>query len=72
MYPYAMVRESTPGKWSIWATHPHRLGGIAELFATEASTDARASELKRVGYIVETFLSRPEHPRRAMLGGWQP
>jgi len=55
-----MVKEGTPGKWSLWATHPKRLGGIAELFATEASADARASELRRAGYLTETFLSQPE------------
>ena len=32
-----MVPEGTSGKWSIWATHPRRLGGIAELYSTEAS-----------------------------------
>ena len=55
-----MVDESTLGKWSVWATHPNRLGGIAELFATEALADARASSLRKVGYRVETFLSRPQ------------
>jgi hypothetical protein len=61
-----MVYGNTPGKWSLWATHPHRLGGIAESFATEASADARASDLKRVGYKVETFQSRLD--QRAMPG----
>jgi hypothetical protein len=61
-----MVHEDTPGKWSLWATHPHRPGGIAEVFATEATADARASHLRRVGYVVETFLSRPDHSQRAM------
>jgi hypothetical protein len=54
-----MVHESSLGKWSLWATHPNRLGGIAELFATEAIADARASDLRKAGYKVETFLSRP-------------
>lgn len=61
-----MVHENTPGKWSLWATHPHRLGSIAEFFETEASADARAIDLKRVGYKVETFLSQPGP--RAMPG----
>jgi hypothetical protein len=59
-----MVHEITSGKWSLWATHPNRLGGIAEVFDTEAYADVRASDLRRVGYVVETFLSRPD--RRAM------
>jgi hypothetical protein len=60
MYLCAMVYERTLGKWSLWATHPNRLGGIAELFTTEAYADARASDLRKMGYRVETFLSRPE------------
>ena len=59
MYLYAIVYERTLGKWSLWATHPNPLGGIAELFATEAFADARASDLRKVGYRAETFLSRP-------------
>jgi hypothetical protein len=59
MYPCAMASEGTPGKWSLWATHPERLGGIAELYATEASVSARAGDLRQAGYKVEVFLSRP-------------
>ena len=55
----AMVPEGTSGKWSIWATHPRRLGGIAELYSTEASAAARAADLRHAGYLVEIFLSRP-------------
>lgn len=59
MYPCAMVAEGTAGKWSLWATHPKRLGGIAELYATEAPAASRAAELRQLGYKVEIFLSRP-------------
>ena len=59
MYPGAMVSESTLGRWSLWATHPKRLGGIAELYATEASVSARADDLRQAGYPVEIFPSRP-------------
>ena len=62
MYPYAMVPESPPGKWSLWATHTKRLGGIAELFATEASVAARAGDLRQAGYLVDIFLSRLARP----------
>jgi len=60
MYVRVMIHESTPGKWSLWATHPRRLGGIAEWFATEASANARADELRRAGYFAEAFLSHPD------------
>jgi hypothetical protein len=59
MYPCSMASEGTPGKWSLWATHPKRLSGIAELYATEASVAARAVDLRRAGYLVDIFLSRP-------------
>jgi len=68
MYPCAMVPEGTSGKWSIWATHPKRLGGIAELYATEASVAARAADLKRAGYLVNIFLSRPARPPSGFSG----
>jgi hypothetical protein len=64
-----MASEGTPGKWSIWATHPRRLGGIAELYATEASVAARAADLRQAGYVVDIFLSRPAPVRRAALRG---
>jgi hypothetical protein len=63
MYPCAMVPEGTPGKWSLWATHRKRLGGIAELYATTSAVAARAADLRQAGYIVEIFLSRPIRPR---------
>ena len=63
MYPCAMVPEGTPGKWSLWATHPRRLGGIAELYATTAGAAARAAGLTQTGYIVEIFLSRRGRPQ---------
>lgn len=63
MYPCAMVSEGTPGKWSLWATHPKRLGGIAELYATTAAASARAADLRQAGYLVEIFLSRPTCPQ---------
>lgn len=61
-----MVPEGTPGKWSLWATHPKRLGGIAELFATEPAAIARAIELRRAGYFAETFLSRQGQQQQAV------
>jgi hypothetical protein len=63
-----MVPEVTSGKWSLWATHPHRLGGIAEVFAIEATAEARASHLRRMGYVVKTFQSRPDYSQRGMPG----
>ena len=65
MYRCGMVPEGTPGKWSLWATHPTRLGGIAELYATTDAASARAADLRRAGYVVETFLSRPNLPQRS-------
>jgi len=62
MYLCGMVSEGTPGKWSLWATHPKRLGGVAELYATEASVSARAGALRQAGYKVEIFLSRLGSP----------
>ena len=63
-----MVPEGTSGKWSIWATHPKRLGGIAELYATEASVAARAADLRHAGYSVDIFLSRPARPPERLFG----
>jgi hypothetical protein len=63
-----MVPEGTPGKWSIWATHPRRLGGIAELHATTAAASARAADLKQAGYVVEVFLSRSARPSAGSEG----
>ena len=68
MYPCVMLSEGTAGKWSLWATHPKRLGGIAELYATEASVAARAADLRLAGYLVDIFLSRPA--RVASSGGF--
>jgi hypothetical protein len=65
-----MVSERTSGKWSIWATHPRRLGGIAELHATEASVAARAVDLRNAGYVVDVFLSRPARPPGGSSGGF--
>lgn len=62
------MEYDTFGGWSLWATHPYRLGGIAEVFATEASADSRAGHLKRLGYVVETFPSRPACPQQAPVG----
>ena len=69
MYSCAMVPEGTSGKWSIWATHPKRLGGIAELYATEASAVARAADLRQACYLVDIFLSRPTRPPGGSSGG---
>ena len=59
---YTMVPEGTLGKWSLWATHHKRLGGVAELSATDAAAAARAADLRQAGYKVEVFLSRPTRP----------
>jgi hypothetical protein len=56
----AMAPEGTPGKWSLWATHPERLGGVAELYATTAAAAVRAADLRQAGYTVEIFLSRSD------------
>lgn len=69
MYPCAMVSEGTPGKWSLWATHPKRLGGIAELYATEAFVAARAADLRHAGYLVDIFLSRSARLPGGSSGG---
>ncbi len=53
-----MVDEVTPGKWSLWATHPRHLGGIAELHATEAAAAVRAAQLRKEGYSVEVSLAK--------------
>ena len=51
--------EGTPGKWSLWATHPKRLGGVAELYSTFIAATARAADLKLAGYNVEVILAKP-------------
>jgi hypothetical protein len=58
LYQCAMVPEGTLGKWSLWATHPKRLGAVAELYATEGEVDARATDLKHAGYTVAVTLSK--------------
>ena len=63
MYLCAMVPEGTPGKWSLWATHPKRLGGIAELYATIGAASGKAADLRQAGYVVEVFLSRSTCPQ---------
>jgi hypothetical protein len=59
----AMVPEGTPGKWSLWATHPKPLGRIAELYATTGAASERAADLRPAGYVVEVFLSRSTCPQ---------
>jgi len=54
-----MASEGTPGKWSIWATHPERLGAIAELYSTTTAAAARAADLRQAGYTVEVTLVKP-------------
>ena len=54
-----MVPEGTPGKWSLWATHPKRLGSVAELYATTEAAATRAADLRQAGYTVEIVLSNP-------------
>ena len=65
VYPCAMVPEGTPAKWSLWATHPKRLGGIAELYVTEASCSVRATALRLAGYKVEIIVSRTAFAQQA-------
>lgn len=62
MYACVMASEGTLGKWSLWATHPERLGCVAELYATTAAAAVRAADLREAGYKVEIFLSRPTRP----------
>ena len=57
----AMVPEGTPGKWSLWAIHPERLGAIAELYATLGAAEARAADLRQAGYTV-TVSQAPAAP----------
>jgi hypothetical protein len=51
------IESGTPRKWSLWATHPKRLGCIAELYATSAVAEVRADHLRDAGYTVEIVLS---------------
>ena len=53
-----MAEEGTPGKWSLLATHPNRLGAVAELYATTGAADVRATALRLIGYTVEVTLSK--------------
>ena len=68
MYPCAMDPDGSLGMRSIWATHPKRLGGIAEFYATEASLAARAADLRQAGYLVDTFFSWPAQPPSGSSG----
>ena len=54
----AMAHEGTPGKWSVWATHPDRLGAVAELYATMVAAGARADDLRQAGYDVAVTLTK--------------
>src|ERR1044072_249860 len=51
----AMVPEGTPGKWSLWAIHPERLGAIAEVYATLGAAEARAADLRQAGHNVRSI-----------------
>ena len=53
-----MAPEGTLGKWSLWATHPDRLGAIAELYATKVAAVARAGDLRQAGYDVAVILTK--------------
>jgi hypothetical protein len=64
-----MVPEGTPGKWSIWATHPKRLGGVSEFYPTTVAAAVRAADLRQAGYKVEIFLSRPARQPDGFSGG---
>jgi hypothetical protein len=59
MVSSAMAPEGTPGKWSLWATHPDRLGAVAELYATKVMAAARAADLRQAGYEVAVILAPP-------------
>ena len=58
MTPSAMAPEGTPGKWSVWATHPDRLGAVAELYASMVAAGARADDLRQAGYDVAVTLTK--------------
>jgi hypothetical protein len=53
-----MALEGTPGKWSLWATHPDKLGAIAELYGTRLAATARADDLRQAGYDVAVTLAK--------------
>jgi hypothetical protein len=53
-----MAPEGTLGKWSLWATHPDRLGAIAELYATKVAASVRADDLRQAGYDVAVTLTK--------------
>jgi hypothetical protein len=53
-----MAPEGTPGKWSLWATHPDRLGAVAELYATKVAAAARAADLRQGGYDVAVTVTK--------------
>jgi hypothetical protein len=48
-----MLQAGASGKWSLWATHPDRLGAVAELYTTSTAAAARAADLRLAGYTVE-------------------
>jgi hypothetical protein len=52
------IEESSPGKCSLFATHPKRMGAVAELYATIEAADVRADALRLTGYTVEVTLSK--------------
>jgi len=52
------VDEGTPGKWSLWATHPTRLICVAELHSTIGAAETRAALLTLEGYKADIFLAK--------------
>lgn len=52
-----MVKEGTPGIWSLFATHPQHLGAVAELYASSVAAAARATSLRLIGYTVDVTLA---------------
>jgi hypothetical protein len=53
-----VIQEGTPGKWSLLATHPKRLGAVVELYATTGAAEGRAAVLRLSGHTVEVMLSK--------------
>lgn len=53
------VEDCSPRNWSLWATHPAKLGCIAERYPTMAAAEERARTLRLAGYSVDVTLMKP-------------
>jgi hypothetical protein len=53
------VEDRSPRNWSLWATHPAKLGCIAECYPTMTVADERAKSLRLAGYSVDVALVKP-------------